>query len=112
MTDQFDIKFGATPSQTQDILPRLKNEYKRIYYAGIICERHAKAALKRETPHAGYIAYDYFREAMNWYEKAEKKRPPKNEESILRWNACVRMIMKHILESIPQEEGTPPLLDV
>ena len=41
------------------------------------------------------VAADWFREAMTWYAKAEAMRPPNNDESILRWNSCVRMLGKH-----------------
>jgi hypothetical protein len=41
------------------------------------------------------VASEWFREAMNWYEKAEKMRPAGNDEAILRWNTCARMLAKH-----------------
>jgi hypothetical protein len=41
------------------------------------------------------IAADWLHEAMRWYEKAEAIRPSGNDEAILRWNTCVRMLGKH-----------------
>jgi hypothetical protein len=38
------------------------------------------------------FAYDAFREAMEWYEKAEIVRPEGNDDAVLRWNSCVRTI--------------------
>ena len=35
------------------------DEYKRAYYAGIICERCAKAQLRPQAPGAGEMAYDW-----------------------------------------------------
>jgi hypothetical protein len=29
---------------------------------------------------------------MSWYEKAEALRSPGNDESILRWNTCARLL--------------------
>jgi hypothetical protein len=31
-------------------------------------------------------------EAMGFFERAEKIRPPDNDEAILRWNRCVRLV--------------------
>ena len=72
-----------------------RGEYERAYYAGIICERRAKARLKRGGPGSGYVAYDSLREAMSWFQKAEALRPAGNDDSILRWNACVRILERH-----------------
>jgi hypothetical protein len=74
------------------VLPRLDDEYRRAYYGGIICERCAKAQLRPEAPGSGEKAYYWLREAMGWYEKAEALRPPGNDESILRWNTCARLL--------------------
>ncbi len=113
LTDQFEFgKFGATPTQARQYLPRLTDDYDKAYYAGIICERQAKAALKRQTPHSGYIAYDLFQDAMNWYEKAEKNHPDKNEDAILRWNTCARLMMLYKLEPKPADESVEPFLDM
>jgi hypothetical protein len=32
---------------------------------------------------------------MDFYAKAESMRPSGNDEAILRWNTCVRMLEKH-----------------
>ena len=41
------------------------------------------------------MAYDWLREAMSWYEKAEERRPAGNDESILRWNTCARLLARY-----------------
>jgi hypothetical protein len=38
------------------------------------------------------MAYEALRDAMNWYERAEAIRPPGNDDAILRWNTCARLI--------------------
>jgi hypothetical protein len=80
----------------------LQGEYERAYYAGIICERKARALLKQGLPGAAFTAYDWLREAMNWYEQAEAIRPPGNDDATLRWNACARTIRDRRL--VPQSE--------
>jgi hypothetical protein len=31
---------------------------------------------------------------MQWYEQAERSRPAGNDEAILRWNTCVRIMAR------------------
>lgn len=93
-TDQFSDGVAIGVERARDVLPRLRDEYKRAYYAGIICERRAKAQLRTGTPGAGSMAYDGLREAMSWYERAEGMRPAGNDEALLRWNTCARILMR------------------
>jgi hypothetical protein len=95
ITDQLVERLGEGAKQAQELLPRLDDEYKRRYYAGIICERCAKAHLRRGTMGSGELAYHWFREAMEWYEKAEANRPAGNDEAILRWNTCARILARN-----------------
>lgn len=95
ITDQFAETPVSGAHRAQEILPRLDDEYKRAYYAGIICERCAKALLRSRTPRPAEMPYHWFREAMNWYEKAEAQRPFGNDESILRWNTCARLLERN-----------------
>ena len=68
--------------------PRLRGEYERAYYAGIIAEREGIAWLRSDKPRCGEAAYDCFRQAMAHFEKAEALRPPANDDALLRWNSC------------------------
>jgi len=95
ITDQFAAGPTEGVRRAREVLPRLDDEYKRAYYAGIICERCAKAQLRPEAPGSGEQAYHWLREAMSWYEKAEAQRPPNNDESILRWNTCARLLERN-----------------
>src|SRR3989442_5933414 len=45
ITDQFDEGLADRVSEARRVLPRLRDEYERLYYAGIICERLAPAQL-------------------------------------------------------------------
>lgn len=66
-------------------------------YAGVICEPRAKAQLRQGQPGAGHDAYELLLEAMSWYEQAERLRPPKNDDALLRWNTCARLISSNQL---------------
>ena len=109
VTDQFTEDSGDGVRRARDVLPRLKDDYKRAYYAGIIAERKAKALLRLGGPSADDVAYEWFREAMRWYEKAEATRPAGNDESILRWNTCARMLERHEPKAATRDELTPVL---
>jgi hypothetical protein len=93
-TDQFSEGVAVGVERAREVLPRLRDDYKRAYYTGIICERRAKAQLRTGTPGAGSMAYDGLREAMSWYERAEAIRPPGNDEALLRWNTCARILTR------------------
>src|SRR6476620_287643 len=45
ITDQFTDELAEGVRRAREVLPRLTNEYERVYYAGIICERRARAQL-------------------------------------------------------------------
>jgi hypothetical protein len=94
VTDQFDGRMGVTIPRAVEILSRIRDAYARAYYAGVIWERQAKARLKGGLPGSGDAAYSDFRKAMDYYDKAEKIRPPGNDSAILRWNTCARIIMR------------------
>ncbi|MFL6385839.1 MAG: hypothetical protein ACJ712_12905 [Nitrososphaeraceae archaeon] len=104
ITDQFPEGPMEGVRRAREVLPRLGDEYKRAYYAGIICERCAKAQMHPQGPGLGENAYHWLREAMGWYEKAEKQRPAGNDEAILRWNTCARILARHPqLQPRPEE---------
>jgi hypothetical protein len=110
-TDQFVSGAGADIQAARELLPRLHGEYDRAYYAGIICERRASALLHRDAMGAGTMAYDWFRQAMHWYEQAEAIRPAGNDDPILRWNTCARALMRHAHVRPAVAEDFHPLLE-
>ncbi|HEV3063479.1 MAG TPA: hypothetical protein VGY48_34875 [Vicinamibacterales bacterium] len=111
ITDQFDADTSRVPDAWK-MVDRLTTEYERAYYSGIIYERRAKASLKHAKPRGGPRAYEWLREAMACYERAEKLRSSNNDDALLRWNACARLIMSnHHLVPMSEEPGEPLLLE-
>lgn len=110
ITDQFGEGMSAEVDRARELLPRLRDKYKRAYYEGIIFERQAKATLNKGTPDSKHHAYEWFRDSMDQFEKAEKLRPPGNDDAILRWNTCARLIMQNNLAP-RQEDYIQPLLE-
>ena len=105
LTDQFNRNLSQSFPRSREAVKRLTDEYCRIYYRGIICERRAKVHFERGGPGSGHLAYDWFRQAMDAYEKAIDKRLAGNGDAILRWNACARLIMNNS-DLVPAEKGT------
>jgi hypothetical protein len=93
LTDQFGK--GVSTVRAREVLPKLDSEYERAYYAGIISERWAESLLRQGAPGAGFAAYESLRAAMGHYERAEALRPPGNDEALLRWNTCARILMRN-----------------
>jgi hypothetical protein len=110
-TDQFERGPANRMNRALEVLPRLASEYERAYYHGVVCERRAKAAIKRRTPGYGSDAHDWLVEAMEWFEKAEAVRPPQNDDAQLRWNACARKIMDNKELRPREDERFDPLLE-
>ena len=102
LTDRFEKGYAVSDTQTKELLKRMKSEYDRAYYSGIVVERRAKMKLRQNTPDCRFQAYDLLREAMNWFEKAEAIRPPGHDDALLRWNTCARIIERNNL--VPREE--------
>jgi hypothetical protein len=95
LTEQFGQDVASHIGPAREVLPKLHDEYSRTYYAGIICERWAKTHLEHHGPGAGLGVYDMLSEAMASYERAEAIRPAGNDDALLRWNACARMLNRH-----------------
>jgi tetratricopeptide (TPR) repeat protein len=112
LTDQFDEHGSSALSAAREVVDRLRDDYERAYYTGIIFERRAKAQLRHGTRGAGPRAYEWLRQAMEHFERAEAVRPPGNDDAILRWNTCARLIMgdPHLVPP-PEETGEPLLLE-
>ena len=95
ITDQFDEETGDDVQRARAVLPRLSDDYKRAYYAGIICERKGRSIQRLGHMGSGAVAHDWYRDALRFYQKAEVARPKGNDEAILRWNTCVRLLARH-----------------
>ena len=103
ITDQFSDEIADGVHRARAVLPKLADEYEREYYAGIICERRGRAQLHRGSLGSAEVAAESFHEAMDYYGKAEAMRPAGNDEAILRWNTCVRMLGRHERSYSPRE---------
>ena len=111
LTDQFEERLAPAVEETRELLARLRDEYGRRYYRGIVCERRAKALLQRGGPHAGHTAYAGLREAMEHFEQAAAIRPAGNDDAILRWNTCARILMGNPRLVPEAEERFQPWLE-
>lgn len=70
----------------------LDDEYARAYYTGLVCERKAEAHLTKGGPGSGSLAYEWLVRAMERYAEAEPIRPKGNDDALLRWNTCARIL--------------------
>jgi len=92
-TDQFPSHMDA--KSAQEVLAQIKGAYERAYYEGIIWERLGNARFRLGGAGAGPSAYHALREAMDRYEKAMNFATPGNDDAILRWNTCARVITQN-----------------
>lgn len=103
LTDQFNARSTGGVRLAEEALVDIADGYERHYYAGIICERWARALLAGGDP--GAQAYDWLHDAMGRYEQAEALSHPGNDDPKLRWNACMRVIVREQLGARPEHTG-------
>lgn len=101
ITDQFVGEPSGRCTEVELIFRRLVDPYAQHYYLGILSERRAKAQMRSNRP--AYVVVALIEDAMRHFEEAEKIRPADNDESVLRWNRCVRL-----LEKLPQADSEEP----
>ena len=94
MSDRFGKDYAIGDARITEYLTRIKGDYERSYYSGIMYERRGKAILAK----GGVGAYELFRQAMDCFETAESMRPAGNDDAILRWNGCARIISRNNLK--------------
>ena len=93
LSDQCGEASGAG-ARAQQLASQLRGDYERLYYSGLVAERRAKAYLHR----GGLVSqgvYEWLSDALEYFEQAERVRPAGNDDAILRWNACVRVLRQH-----------------
>ena len=93
MSDRFGKDYAVGDTHINEYVAKLRDEYQRAYYTGIVYERRAKATLAK----GGLQAYELFVQAMEWFERAESMQTERNEEAKLRWNGCARIINRNKL---------------
>ena len=111
LTDQLADGHATVMKEVKDVLTRITDDYQRFYYTGIASERSGQAYLHRGGMGSGSMAYDALRNAMTWYEKAEDIRPSGNDDAILRWNTCARLINTHSHLAPHAESAYEPALE-
>ena len=110
ITDQFGSTSSDDINRARHLAENLEDDYQKMYYAGIICERKGKSILHKGIPDSEFIAYEWLRDAMDFYESAENIRPTGNDDALLRWNTCARLIGKHQLKA-RTEQYTESMLE-
>jgi tetratricopeptide (TPR) repeat protein len=96
LTDQFTGHGSDRYREAEKIFLELKDPYERLYYTGILHERRAKAQLKAgQLPRSLSALFDH---ALHSFAEAEKIRPAGNDDAILRWNRCVRLLQNPAYE--------------
>jgi len=101
ITDQFAGGVNDRVPEASSLFSSLEEQYAQLYYTGILHERHAKAQLRAGRP-AQAVAAE-LEEAMRCFERAEQSRASGNDEAILRWNRCARLLQQMPLPE-PREE--------
>jgi hypothetical protein len=92
-TDQF--RLNVPPKAAQEVLARIQGDYEQAYYAGLIWERVGHARIRESGTGGGAPSYHALQEAMAHYERAIDFASPGNDDAILRWNTCARVIMQN-----------------
>lgn len=112
LTDQFTGEPTDRYSETEKIFQGLTDPYERLYYTGLLYERRAKAQLRAGRPPHSLLVL--FEKAMHCFAEAERIRPPDNDDAILRWNRCVRLLQSRLgsewekeVEALDTHDGPP-----
>jgi tetratricopeptide (TPR) repeat protein len=98
ITDQFSGATSDRFNEAYSSFEKLADAYERLYYLGIVNERRAKAQL--QAGHRSHTLRASFESALRFYEEAEKVRPQGNDDALLRWNRCLRL-----MQTIPELTG-------
>jgi hypothetical protein len=97
ITDQFTGGPADRYGEVEAIFQSLTDPYERLYYSGLLYERRVKAQLRGgRAPHT---LLPLLEKALQCFADTEKIRPPGNDDALLRWNRCVRL-----LQSLPDFE--------
>jgi tetratricopeptide (TPR) repeat protein len=94
LTDQFSGGLTDRYADAERAFQQLSDQYERLYYTGLLYERRAKAQLRAgRPPHTLTVLLE---DAMHAYEEAEKVKPTGNDDAILRWNRCARLLHSRV----------------
>ena len=90
LTDQFTGISSDRDREAERSFQQLIDPYERLYYMGLLCERRVKAQLR--AGRAPHTLLPLLEKALQCFRDAEKIHPPGNDDAILRWNRCVRLL--------------------
>ncbi len=109
ITDQFVGKASDRYGDAERALEKLSDPYERLYYSGIVYERRAKSQLAAgQMPHALLVIFE---KALNRFAQAEAISPAANDDAILHWNSCVRVLESRTDASWHREHQESGALD-
>ena len=109
LTDQFKASMGSAP-KARAALERFSSQFDRLYYAAIISERSAVALLESRRSGVGDAAWFHLSDAMKSYEHADAVQPDAtNDDALLRYNTCVRLLEAHRLKEPTEDRHDYPL---
>jgi tetratricopeptide (TPR) repeat protein len=90
ISDQFVGKPSDRYADAERAIEKLQDPYERLYYSGIVHERRAKSQLQAgQMPHALLVVFE---KALRCFQEAQAISPPANDDAILHWNSCVRVL--------------------
>src|ERR1700739_4303540 len=90
ITDQFTGGVSDRCQEAEELFARLAHRYEQHYYKGLLQERHANAPVRAGQPPPAVLPL--LERALHCFAEAEKIRPAGNDDAILRWNRCVRLL--------------------
>lgn len=108
LTDQFGMASGVDITKAKEVLADLTDDYEKTYYEGVVAERWGKALLRKGAP--GSAAVSWLGEAMRSFANAEPLSPSGNDDAILRWNACGRMIQRTESDQVQRIDARKPVV--
>jgi hypothetical protein len=95
LTDNFAYGLNPSYQKAMEAAELLNDQYCHAYYTGIIYERRAKAHLRQGGPGSGTVAHSWLTKALESFDQAMKSCDPDNQDAVLRWNSCARIINTH-----------------
>ncbi len=97
LTDQFWLHqhLAERFAEAMALRARLTDPYRRAYLTGLILERRAMAMFHHDGSASAFPVYEGLLSAMEAYERAIQVSPNRDDNAILRWNACVRILRRH-----------------
>jgi hypothetical protein len=110
-TDRFDDGHSDALPRARAAYARIDSPYERAYFGGILLERWAKSRLKHGGMGTGEVVYDLLRKAMENFEEATGLAEAGNDEALLRWNTCARILERRPDLRPAPEQAQPTMLE-